>query len=409
MKKSVCLFAAIALAAVLIPAFSFAESSGTSSIYVSVARYEPFPAEAGQFVDVWLKVENLGSGTSNDVTLELLPKFPFSLESGDTVQELGPVASGSALLVKYRVKVDEKATSGDNILQVRFKPAPLSAWVTKDITIFIQLHDAVLSVSDIIADEMVPGKIQTISLSLENMADAYLKDVSASIDFSSASLPFAPIDSVNEKRISSIDRKEKKEMFFEIITYPDAASGVYKVPLLLKYSDATGKNYSRQYLLGLVVNSKPDFEIAIQKYDIMQEGTSGTVTVSISNTGPGVIKFMAMEVLPSDKYEILGERSIYLGNLNPDDYQTGALKLYVNKGATARAKTIPVNIVLTYRDGLNNMYSKNATLDARVYSNEEISAFGLAPSSGSSTAIYAVVALVAIYYLYRKFFKKHRA
>jgi len=203
--------------------------------------------------------------------------------------------------------------------------------------------------------------------------------------------------------------KGKANVSFDIITLPDAASGVYKVPVTLNYSDTTNKKYTRTYLVGFIVNSAPDFEIGVQKYDIMSEGSTGTVTISVSNTGPGAIKFMSMELLPSDAYEMFGENRIYLGNLNPDDYQTGAFKIYVKPGALDEAKTLPLKISLKYRDGLNSVYSKDMPLDLRVYTSSEIQKYGLAPASGSNTIIYAVIILVVGYYVYKKYFKKKKA
>ncbi len=405
MKNTNFVLYLLVLSIIFVSGISFADS-GASAIYLSIAKYEPFPAEAGQYVDIWFKVQNTGSGASDGVTLELLPKFPFSLESGGALQSLGPVPSGSEVLVKYRVKIDEKATAGDNLLQLRYMPTTLSTWVTKDVDIFIQAHDAVLSISNISAFEMAPGNAQTLSLSLENLADTYLRDISVSLDFSSTTLPFAPVDSVNEKRIVSMPSKGTADISFNILTSPDATSGLYKVPITLKYSDITNKNYTRQYILGFVVNSMPDFQTGLQKYDALTEGSTGTVTISVSNTGPGAIKFMTMDLIPSDGYEIFGEQSIYLGNLNPDDYQTGSFKIYVKQGVLGEAKNLPLKISLKYRDGLNNMYSKDLTLDMRVYTPSEIKTYGLAPASGSSTTIYIIIAILAIYYGYKKFFKK---
>lgn len=405
MKNKYFVLSALILSIIFVSGISFA-ASGTSSIYVSVAKYEPFPAEAGQYLDIWFKLENTGADAANGAVMELLPAFPFSLETGDAIKSLGAVPSGSAELIKYRVKVDEKATSGDNILQVRYKPGTLSEWVTKDADISIQVHDAVLSIDGISSAEMTPGNARTVTISLENMADTYLKDISAVFEFSSATLPFATLGSINEKRIVSMPAKGKANVSFDIITSPDAASGVYKVPITLSYSDTTNKKYTREYTIGFVVNSRPDFQIGLQKYDAMTEGSTGTVTVSISNTGPGTIKFMSMDLLPSVGYEIFGEKSIYLGNLNSDDYQTGSFKIYVKPGVLGESKTLPLKISLKYRDGLNNVYSKDVSLDLRVYTQSEIKSYGLAPASGSSTTIYVIIAAVIIYYLYRKYYKK---
>lgn len=406
MDKRFFALAALFLLAALVSSGTASAETGTASIYVSLAKYEPFPAEAGQYTDVWLKAENLGGTTSGSVIVEVLPKYPFSLESDDAKKNLGPVPASGIQLVKYRIKVDEKATSGNNILSIRYQAEGSSSWLTKDITIYVQEHDAVLSVSNVSSEEMVPGNVQQVSMALDNMANSYLKDISIALDFSATTLPFATVDSVNEKRIIGIPAKGSSETTFNIITFPDAVSGVYKVPVTVKYSDATNKTYTRQYSVGFVVNSAPDFSVGLQKYDAITEGAAGSITVSVSNTGPGAIKFMTMDILPSESYEALGEKSIYLGNLNPDDYQTGSFKIYVKEGALAGEKTLPVKLALKYRDGLNNVLSKEATLDLRIYTPDEISAYGLGAAGGASSTIYIILAIAAAYYVYRKFFRK---
>ncbi len=406
MKTGIFVTAMAVLLLISISGAALALDTGASSLRVTLAKYEPYPAEAGQYVDAWFKVENTGSGTASDVVVEMLSRFPFSVDDADATKSIGSITSGGSQLVSYRVKIDEKAASGDNIIQVRHRPNSISPWVTVESNIFIQIHDAVLSISGISSEDLVPGKVQALSMSLENLADTYLKDVSVALDFSSATLPFATVDSVNEKRMASLPSNGKANISFNIITFPDASSGVYKVPLILKYSDATGKSYERNYSLGFVVNAKPDYLLSVQKTDPITEGSSGTVTLSISNVGQSAIKFMTMELLPSDAYDVIGEYNIYLGNLNPDDYQTGAFKIYVKKGSVGQGKTIPLKILLNYRDGLNNDYSKEKILDMRVYTPSEISAYGLAGAGSSNTLLYLIIAAIAIYYIYRKYFKK---
>ena len=221
-NKGFVLIAAFLIFAALFGA-SFAQYSGGPAVLVSLERYEPVPAEAGQYIDIWFNAINLGTDASESARIELLPKYPFSLDSAnDAVQSIGSIPPGSSVLVKYHVKVDERATSGDNILQIRYMANPVSGWITKDIPIFIQVHDAIIAISGISSEEMIPGKMQAISLSLSNMADTYLRDIGVSLDFSGTTLPFASVNSVNEKRILSIPAKGTENVSFDIITSPDA-------------------------------------------------------------------------------------------------------------------------------------------------------------------------------------------
>jgi len=82
MKKTY-LISLIAVFILILSSYSiFAQSSDkillTENIKVSFVNQEPDPAEPGTFVDVRFKFENIGLETSDEITVELLPEFPFS-------------------------------------------------------------------------------------------------------------------------------------------------------------------------------------------------------------------------------------------------------------------------------------------------------------------------------------------
>ena len=62
-------------------------SSATSDIQVRQLRYEPYPVNPGEYFTLWIKVENVGSLTKNAI-FELMPKFPFTLDSNEDAVKL---------------------------------------------------------------------------------------------------------------------------------------------------------------------------------------------------------------------------------------------------------------------------------------------------------------------------------
>src|SRR3989338_3713608 len=54
----------------------------TSQIEVTLINQEPDPAEPGNYVDARFKLDNNGSEEARNVEVEILPEYPFSLDSG---------------------------------------------------------------------------------------------------------------------------------------------------------------------------------------------------------------------------------------------------------------------------------------------------------------------------------------
>ena len=99
---------------------------------VSVLKYDPFPVNAGDSFDLWIKVQNIGQQDAPNAIFELFPDYPFS--SNDVlVRNYGRVygtvnaytinANGDAsqVILKYRVKVEDNAPSGSSNLKFVMK------------------------------------------------------------------------------------------------------------------------------------------------------------------------------------------------------------------------------------------------------------------------------------------------
>ena len=70
------------------------EPAKIQDIFVSLINQEPDPAEPGVYVDLRFKFDNNGSGTAENMQVELLPEYPFSLDPGaEAVKNIGTVQS----------------------------------------------------------------------------------------------------------------------------------------------------------------------------------------------------------------------------------------------------------------------------------------------------------------------------
>lgn len=134
MKKILCLLIMISILSVSAfaqsPTNVFNTSSGTvytdvSYIQTSLVNQDPYPADPGAYVNLLFKIENRGTVSANNVSVELLPEYPFSLDPGvNPVTNLGTVGSlqigNNAFLVNYNVRVDENAINGENEIKLKY-------------------------------------------------------------------------------------------------------------------------------------------------------------------------------------------------------------------------------------------------------------------------------------------------
>ena len=92
---------------------------------IILLNQDPYPAQPDNYVDVVFKIENTGGQDANDVTIELLPEYPFSLDSGvSALKKIGLIRGSQygdkAVFVKYKVRIDKDAIDGENEIKLRF-------------------------------------------------------------------------------------------------------------------------------------------------------------------------------------------------------------------------------------------------------------------------------------------------
>jgi hypothetical protein len=95
---------------------------GSPNLQVLTLKYDPFPVGPGEYVEVWLKVGNEGDGDINDLTFELKPEFPFSLDpSENATRHFGKIFANSMILMKYKIRVSPDAVTGDTPLKYKYR------------------------------------------------------------------------------------------------------------------------------------------------------------------------------------------------------------------------------------------------------------------------------------------------
>ncbi len=370
--------------------------SNINDVSYNFVNQRPDPAEPGGYVEVRLKLENVGTDDARNVLFEFLPKFPFTLAEGTEQVRLGRVGARQvgedAYVIFYRLKVDEDAIEGNNRVNFRFSPNGGLSWTQLEpMFIRVQTNDAILVIEDVSTDSTVlaPGTTTDLEITVVNTADSVVKDLRFKLDLADAS--FAPVGSSNEKMIDQLAAKASKTLTFRLNVAADAASKVHKVPLEIAYFDEIGRNYTKNNDIGIVVNDAPDFLVNIDDTEIYTRGGKGNIIVSVSNVGSSEIQYLTATLQPSKDYTILSSPSVYLGNLDSDDFDSAEYEIFVSAKKAAK-----LDLELTYKDAFNKELAKTVQLELPLYSGRQAKKLGLVQGGSLFGSIFSLAIFVIL-------------
>jgi hypothetical protein len=168
MKKIICMLITLSILSTSALADSISVINTDSGVVltdmsylnVNLVNQNPLMADPGSYVDLTFKIENRGTGISQNTSLILVPEYPFSLEPGTSaVQNIGTIGGlqngNNAFLVKYRVRVDSNAIDGDNTIKLRYSEGSANSFSTVSFNVSVfnprTYFDAIMQDSTTIA------------------------------------------------------------------------------------------------------------------------------------------------------------------------------------------------------------------------------------------------------------------
>lgn len=337
-----------------------------TALSADLLRYEPNPAEPGDTLKVYITISNEGTKPAHGVRVELLENYPFSPAStSQAIEDIGSVPAAESALVVFHAQIDKDAPEGSFDLKIRYRSSANGAWQEERLSLDVATNDAAIAINDIRTEPEVPkpGERATITLEVTNLADSRLRDLAVKLETertigsATSELPFTPIGSSLEKRIDEMRASQTRSFSFPIIIDPEAASGVYSIPLEVSFSDERDNDYTYTDEVGLVISAQPMLDVYIDSAEIYTDERTGDVTLKFVNRGLSEIKLLNIELVASDAYTMLsGSPNIYIGNIDSDDFDTQTITI------TADGDTLEIPVRLHYLDALNNEFDEQKTL-----------------------------------------------
>jgi len=268
MKKIITLIFLMSVLLILFSTNIYADSSAPH-ITVTLLNQDPDPVQQGDVVEVRFKIENDGSVTSENVEVEILPKYPFSLYSGDAVKQLGKLRAGQtgadAIIADYKLKVDSLAEEGDNEIELQFKIGNVIYSYTNN-EFFIDIQDYTPPNLRVYIKEntiFTPDTKGTITIEVANVD---ITDVTFLQLTLLSSNNYQLLSSSNYVYLGDIDSDDTESEDFEIYVL-NPKDGKIEIPIKLEYQDSNENKFSEERLLSFNIYSSKE----LSKYGLIKK------------------------------------------------------------------------------------------------------------------------------------------
>ncbi|MCF7872089.1 COG1361 S-layer family protein [Candidatus Woesearchaeota archaeon] len=408
MKKTTIL---MALIVILTLAMATQTNAASPEIELTIQSYSPSPIEPGDSAELWIKAENIGTETAKKLQVEFLDNYPFKLISeNDRITTINELEMGRSYILRYKIQIDPGAIQGSNNIQMKYSYDGHQEYsVTKNLPLLIRTTDTPITLSYVkLNDEtMHPGEKNTLKIGIKNLAkSSTVRDLSVELILTPvygstgilADIPFTPLNSGSKKTLDKIRAGQTAEFEFQIATYPDAESKLYKVPVQIKYRDEIGTQYNDTILIGLEVNSKPELMITLEDSQINTQNPKGEITIAVTNRGISDLKLMTLTLEESQDYQIISPTNqIYLGNVDSDDFETARFEI-----KTQGSGTIKLPIQIEYKDSLNKDFKENYEIEYNI-----LEPNGEQNNTGTIIIVVIILAIIGII-IYKKRKKKRK-
>ena len=352
-------------------------------LLISLIQQTPDPAQPGDILELSVKFENNGTNLIRGVQAEIVPEYPFSLLPGEeNVKYIGSLGGINSIdfrdVKKFRVKIDGAAPSGMHFIDLKYT-TDVYGGIKRDLPVSVRTKEAVISIPEIILEpeNIAPGKSSLVKIVLENDARSALRDIRFSLELPAK---FSTLGSGSSQLVSRLEPGENASAEFRIAVDSDAVPAVYKIPFKLQYEDEAEKSFSKNGTIGIPVNALPEYSLNLESTGVYTKNSNGRVVLGLSNTGPANMKFTLLELLDTNEYEVISSPKTYLGNLEPDDFETAEFTIHTTgkpkETATLRAR-------LTYKDDFNTEFSDEKAVAMKIYSGREAQNLGLVAKEGN--------------------------
>jgi hypothetical protein len=296
-----------------------------NSLKISLIKYDPYPVSPDSDFGVWVQLENVGDNDISAVSIEFIPKYPFSIKSGDgAVKYPGTIRKNDKTIYKFSVHADKNAFVGTNKIEIGYRVDGSFTKKEFDIEVGSDVVDnkgTVRMDKYLLSPEVfMAGDTGIVSLTIKNSATAYTikiddRDYSMNAQIKSAELlgnEFIDVTSEPYYNPGIIGPGDSLELQYTIKVRDNTHDGTYFLDFALMGS-------ARLYSLNLKIPIRVDSSSIETALSEKPKTNPGKVILNIANNRPNTLQ--GVTVIPSGNVTF-EPAEYFIGTMEPDELFT---------------------------------------------------------------------------------------
>ncbi len=340
----------------------FAQADATSPD-IQLLKYDPLPAEAGTYVDVWIKIENTGSSSLRNVICTLVEEYPFSLDPNeDAIRDIGTIPVDDWSILQYKVRVADDAVRGWNELALNCSTNKGETSETFEININ---SGSAFAVGSITAD---PSKMTSdmkdaqLTVEIQNVGEADAKLITAQINPPAG---FTPSESYSDRvNLGTIESGSSKNAVFFLDVAENVLPGIHNANITIQYS-SNGEYISKELSLQLFIKDSALFKIEQVETNPspIAVGSTAEVRVTLTNVGSEEAESVSLRLYKKSNQPFeIDDNYDYIGNLQANKSSVAIFQMDVSD--TADMKEYLLDVEFRYINGDEvNIVTKTISVD----------------------------------------------
>jgi hypothetical protein len=348
-----------------------APARGSPELDVLAPNNELTPGERGSLSlqitnsgDLEFATENDGSTvtTARVVSVEL-ESDTRGIEVRTGRQSAGTIASGSVGTVEFDIVTAETVSAGTyeldadveyvHTLQVDEFGEQTQREVDEDFTVTVRVtDDARFTVVDVESDVAI-GQSGDLNVTIRNRGLSTARDVSLTLQSTGPSTDFEGTTTAT-RYVQRIAPGEARTLAFEATVAPDSPLGEYAVQATVEFEGTDGvPDDDGPFRIGFRPEPERTVSLDVLEQDL-SVGARGTVTVSVTNDGPAVLRDSTISLLPRGETTVPIENERVVGTLVPGSSTTVVYPLRLTDAAEPGARQLSFDV--GYEDERGDTY-----------------------------------------------------
>ena len=380
---------------------------GGANLKVTIVETNPYPAKIGEYLTLTVQVENIGGDKADNVDIEVVPQYPFSLDSeANALQNVGVLNPGRTATKEFYLFVDKNAQKGIRSIDIRTKTSKNSPWSEKsfDIRIGTETFNSkgTVELKEFVSDPEVfmPGDRGTVTVTLKNTASNPTVTIGGSDFDTNARIQAAVLRPLSDGIIvldapygdmGLLGPGDSIKLTFNVKVAEDAPEGTHNFELAI---EGNSFDYNSRKNIPLKVDSA-NIRVIPSKELQLTNGES-TIEFDVANTHPN--EFSSVSIKPEAEGITFYPAEYFIGPMNPDELFTIEFNAVADDiWSTSKEGEINMSLTANYNNGINR--HANTVGDLKFINTSE------SPES-NSTAVLAggliIISVPAAFFFYRR-------